>query len=161
MFKKNGCLTLFFLHFMFLILLNFDLQGKTESVKCSREELINFFPQRLVEYVLINAQISEEDALKIAKELSIKDKELAELAEQKALQTNFRVSKSNQKEETTTVYNQIIKDTFTKVLNSYGIKDQNLIQKMFDEIRSERSKHFVQCLHSADKLTSSSLESNE
>ena len=161
MFEKKNYMTLFVCHFAFLTFFNLHLQGSSAPVKCTREELINFFPEKLVEYVLMNGGISEQDALKIAKELSIKDRELAEFVEQKALQTNFRVSKSNQKEETKRVYNEIIKEAFTKVLNSYGIKDQNLIQKMLDEIRLERSKHFVDCLHSGEKLTSSSLEDNE
>lgn len=118
-----------------------------EPVKCTKEELINFFPQQVVEHVLIKAKIPRDKAHKIAVELSQKNMELLNTVEEKSshLQKNLS-NNSNLQDQTIKIYGDTLHDMFTKVLKAYGIDDETQAQNLLEQIRLERSKHFIECL---------------
>lgn len=115
--------------------------------KCTKEELVNFFPEKIVQRVLVENGLSEENAKKIANQLSLQDLTLIKAVEEKAYKMNSNaLSDLSQREKAVEIYAQTVHELFVKTLKPYDITDDAQIQKMLDEIKIERSQLFIECL---------------
>jgi hypothetical protein len=115
--------------------------------KCSKEELMMFFPQPIVKSVLLNAHISENNADEIAKDLANKDRGMAKIVDEKASQFNPNPFKDlSQRDQAIKIYQETLFEVFANVLKSHGINDENQIRSLLDEVRTVKSKQFIECM---------------
>jgi hypothetical protein len=129
------------------------LQGETTEVvlsnamKCTKEELMTFFPQQVVQSVLTHSNMTKEQATDIAQELSQKDKELAKIVEEKADKLEPNPFKDlSQRDLAIRIYRETLYEIFAKVLKSHGITNEDQIQTLLDEIQMAKSKLFIECI---------------
>ena len=119
----------------------------SNSMKCTKEELMRFFPEQVVQSILTKANLSKEQADVIAKELSQKDKELAKLVEEKSAKIDPNPFKDlSQRELAIKIYRETLYEVFAKVLKAHGITNQDQIQNLLDELQDARSKLFIECI---------------
>lgn len=119
----------------------------SNSMKCTKEELMRFFPEQLVSSVLIKAKLPKEQADTIAKELSEKDRELAKLVEEKSAQVDPNPFKNlSHRDLAIKIYRETLYEVFAKVLKANGITSEDQIQTLLDELQEARSKLFIECI---------------
>lgn len=139
-----------------------NLQGETTEVllsnamKCTKEELMTFFPQQVVESILLKTKLPKEQATKIAEELSHKDKELSKLVEEKAAKLDPNPFKDlSQRDLAIKIYRETLYEVFSKVLKAHGVTDEDQIQTLLDEVQVAKSKLFIECIRKQQNATSS------
>ena len=121
--------------------------AEEEPLMCTKEELVVFFPPNLVRSVLIKAHISEDQASKIASELSDKNHELTKLVEEKAEKLHPNpFGDLNQRELAGKIYRETRYELFASVLKAHGITDERHIHALLDKIQVMQSKLFVECV---------------
>ena len=119
----------------------------SNSMKCTKEELMIFFPRQIVESILIKAKLPKEQASSIAEELSQKDQELAKIVENKAANLNPNPFKDlSQRDLAIKIYRETLYEVFAKVLKSHGVTNEDQIQTLLDEMQSAKSKLFIECI---------------
>jgi hypothetical protein len=119
----------------------------SNSMKCTKEELMIFFPQQIVESILVKAKFPKEQALSIAEELSHKDQELAKIVEDKAAKLNPNPFKDlSQRDLAIKIYRETLYEVFAKVLKAHGVTNEDQIQTLLDEMQSAKSKLFIECI---------------
>jgi hypothetical protein len=138
-----------------------NAEAKTETslanLKCSKEELMSFFPQRIVESILIKAKISKEQASVIADELSKKDHELTKFVEEKAAQLNSNSHNNlSQRDLAIKIYRETLYEVFAKVLKAHGVTDEDQIQSLLDQMQEAKSKLFIECIRKQQQISSPS-----
>lgn len=117
------------------------------SMKCTKEELMRFFPEQVVQSILVKRGVPKEKADLIAKELSAKDLELSKLVEEKSEKLEPNPFKNiSQREAAAKVYRETLYEVFSKALKPYGITDKDQIQAMLDDLQEARSKLFIECI---------------
>ena len=117
------------------------------SVHCTKEELMRFFPEQIVESILIKGEIPSDQAKKIAYELSRKDQELAKLVETRSAKLDTHSLKTaTQRDVAIKIYRETLFEVFAKVLKENGITDDDRIQALLDDLQEERSKLFIECI---------------
>lgn len=139
----------FSLNFLLSLLFSIYLVASEESpvsTKCTREELISFFPRAIVEKVLIDFQIQPQVAQQIATKLVNKDREITKIIEEKSSQIHSRSNDNLQRESALKIYVDTIHDAFSSVAHAYGITDEKTIQQILEQIRVLRSKNFIECI---------------
>lgn len=126
------------------------LHGVVEEdglTKCTKEQLMTFFPQQVVESVLVRANLSKDQAASIARELSQKDRELGKLVEDKAAKLESNPFKDlSQRDLAIKIYRETLYEVFAKVLKAHGVKSDDQIQSLLDEVQSAKSKLFIDCI---------------
>ena len=137
------------------ISLIYCLQTETllASPSCTKEELMKFFPQPIVMNVLVtDAHLSEKDAEAISKELAIKDNSLTQLVDEKASQQKPNpFNDSSQRDKAIKIYQETLFEVFAKVLKEHGINDEQQMRSLLDEIRTLKSKMFIECIRQQQK----------
>lgn len=124
---------------------------------CTKEELMAFFPQQVVESVLIKSKIPPEQASEIAKELSQKDRELAKIVEDKAAKLDPNPFKDlSQRELAIKIYRETLYEVFAKVLKAHGVKSDDQIQALLEEMQAAKSKLFIECIRKQTASTDAS-----
>lgn len=119
----------------------------SNSMKCTKEELMRFFPEQLVQNLLIKAKIPKDQADAIALELSKKDRELAKIVEEKSAQVDPNPIKDlSQRDLAIKIYRETLYEVFAKVLKSHGITNEDQIQTLLDDLQDARSKLFIECI---------------
>lgn len=115
--------------------------------KCTKEELMTFFPQPVVQSVLIQANIPQEEATEIAKELSYKNTDLVKQVEEKASKLNPNPFKDlSQRDLAIRIYRETLYEVFAKVLKAHGVTNEDQIQTLLDEMQVAKSKLFIDCI---------------
>ena len=115
--------------------------------KCTKEELMTFFPQQVVESVLIKAKLPSDQATAIAQELSQKDRELAKIVEDKAAKLEPNPFKDlSQRDLAIKIYRETLYEVFAKVLKAHGVKNDDQIQALLEEMQAAKSKLFIECI---------------
>lgn len=130
-----------------------DLQAETtevvlsNSMKCTKEELMRFFPEQVVQSILIKANLPKEQSDAIAQELSQKDRELAKIVEEKSAQIEPNPFKNlSQRDLAIKIYRETLYEVFAKVLKSHGVTNEDQIQSLLDDLQEARSKLFIECI---------------
>ena len=119
----------------------------SNSMKCTKEELMRFFPEQLVQSILSKAHLPKEQAEAIAQDLSKKDQELAKLVEEKSSQIEPNPFKNlSQRDLAIKIYRETLYEVFAKVLKSHGVTNEDQIQTLLDELQEARSKLFIECI---------------
>lgn len=122
---------------------------KKYSLRCTQEELMQFFPTKIVESILIQSNIPKEKAELIATTLSQKEKELSKIMESrsdKSIQSSFDIA--SQRENAAKIYHESLYEVFSKVMKENGITDSNQIKHLLDELQETRSQLFLECIRS-------------
>jgi hypothetical protein len=130
----------------------------SNSMKCTKEELMTFFPQQVVQSVLVKAQLPKDQAASIAEELSHKDRELAKIVEEKAAKLDPNPFKDlSQRDLAIKIYRETLYEIFAKVLKSHGVTNEDQIQTLLDEMQAAKSKLFIECIRKQQASSSSPL----
>lgn len=145
--------TIYSFYFLFALVNALDVHAEEEKelpvnrVNCSKEELLSFFPQPVIEFVLVQAHFSQEEAARIAQELSQKDGELRKLVEKKAAEVSPNpFQNSSQREIASKIYQETVYEVFAGILKTHGITDDRQIRSLLEEMRIIQSKLFVDCI---------------
>jgi glycine cleavage system regulatory protein len=124
----------------------------SNSMKCTKEELMRFFPEQLVQSVLVKANLPKDQADAIAQDLSQKDRELARLVEEKSAQVEPNPFKNlSQRDMAIKIYRETLYEVFARVLKAHGITNEDQIQTLLDELQEARSKLFIECIRKQPK----------
>lgn len=125
-----------------------EAQPSEETLnKCTKEELMTFFPQQVVESVLLKAHVQKEKAESISKELSQKDRELSKIVENKASKMEQNPFKDlSQRDLAVKIYRETLYEVFAKVLKAHGITNDDQIQSLLEEMSAAKSKLFIDCI---------------
>lgn len=117
------------------------------SLECTKEELMTFFPQQVVQSVLIKANLTKEEAATIAQKLSQKDREFSKIVEEKAEKLESNPFKDlNHRDVAVKIYNETLYEVFAEVLKSHGITNDDQIQAFLEKVKGEKSKLFIECI---------------
>lgn len=126
---------------------------------CSKEVLMTFFPQPIVQAVLIKHQVAAGEAEAIAKELSQKNQDIVKLVETKASQMDPNPFKDlSQRDAAIKIFRETLYDVFAGVLKKHGITDEKQIHQFLDDMQEVKGKLFVQCIR---KEQPQAVESNK
>gem|GEM_PF-4690496 len=143
-----------------------DLHAETTEVvlsngiKCTKEELMTFFPQQVVESVLTAAHLPKNQVTAIALELAQKDGELAKLVEAKAAKAQPNpFNNLSQRDLAIRIYRETLYEVFAKVLKFHGVTDEDQIQTLLDEMQAAKSKLFIECIRKQKPKLSPPLSS--
>jgi hypothetical protein len=138
-----------------------DLQAETtetllsNSMKCTKEELMIFFPQQIVQSILTKAKLPPEQVSSIAEELSQKDRELAKIVEEKAAKLESNpFNDLSQRDLAIKIYRETLYEVFAKVLKAHGVTDEDQIQALLDEMQTAKSKLFIECIRKQQAASS-------
>ncbi|MFI0435193.1 MAG: hypothetical protein ACH350_05635 [Parachlamydiaceae bacterium] len=124
----------------------------SNSMKCTKEELMRFFPEQVVHSVLVKAKLPKEQADAIAQDLSQKDQELAKLVEDKSAKVSPNPFKNlSQRDLAIKIYRETLYEVFAKVLKAHGVKNEDQIQTLLDDLQEARSKLFIECIRKQPK----------
>ncbi len=119
----------------------------SNSMKCTKEELMRFFPEQLLESILIKAKLPKDQADAIAQELAQKDSELAKIVEEKSAKVEPNPFKNlSHRDLAIRIYRETLYEVFAKVLKSHGVTNEDQIQSLLDELQEARSKLFIECI---------------
>lgn len=132
-------------------------KSPSSFLNCTKEQLMTFFPQPVVESVLTEAKISAEQVKEIAQELSQQDRELVKRVEEKAVKWDPNpFSDLSQRDLAIKIYNETLYEVFAKVLKAHGISNDAQIQTLLDKIRELKSKLFIECIRNQQSSATSS-----
>lgn len=128
----------------------------SNAMKCTKEELMTFFPQQVVQSVLIKAQLPQDQASSIAEELAQKDREFAKIVEDKAAKLEPNPFKDlSQRDLAIKIYRETLYEVFAKVLKSHGVTNEDQIQALLDDMQAAKSKLFIECIRKQQAKASS------
>lgn len=119
----------------------------TAMDECSKELLLSYFPAAFVNDTLKRFNIPEDKWEGINKSLSIKDKDIVKIVEQKASSMTSNPLKDPQQRQTAVkLFRETLLQVFTDALKENGITDANKFQAMLDDIQQQKAKKFAQCM---------------
>jgi len=131
----------------------------SNSMKCTKEELMISFPQQVVESILIKAKLPQEQAASIAKELSTKDQELNKIVEEKAAKLNPNPFRDlSQRDLALKIHRETLYEQFASVLKSHGVTNEDQIQTLLDQVQRAKSELFLECIRKQHVKPSSDAE---
>jgi hypothetical protein len=117
------------------------------ALECSKEQLMSFFPQPIVQAVLADTDLTQEQIVSIARDLSQKDQELTKRAEQKASKLNPNpFNDLSQRDLSNKIYNETLYEAFAEALKAHGITKDDQIQTLLNKMRETQSKLFIECI---------------
>jgi hypothetical protein len=119
----------------------------SNAMKCTKEELMKFFPEQIVRSILIKAGIPKDQAEQIAQELSLKDQEILKIQEEKVAKLGHNFSHNlSQRDLAQKIYRETLFEIFANVLRAHGVTDENQIQSLLDQLQDARSNLFIECI---------------
>lgn len=120
---------------------------------CTREILMAFFPQPIVQSILIKHHVAENQAKEVAQSLSTKDSEILQSIEKKSAMIKSQpLLDMNQREAAVQLFKETLFEVFSKTLSQYGVKeDQKEITALLDEIQETKGKLFIKCVQAKNK----------
>jgi hypothetical protein len=122
-------------------------ENSSRESLCTKEVLMTFFPKPLIKNVLIQYKISDQEAEKIAQELSTKDQEVVRRVEKKASAMDPNPLKElNEKDAALKLFRETLFEVFAEVLNAHGVEDSDKVRLMLDDMQAAKGKLFVECI---------------
>lgn len=123
-----------------------------ETISCTKEELMMFFPPAIVKSVLVKAQFTQQQADEIAKDLAGNDKKLAKIVDEKAEKENPNPFKDlSQRDQAIKIYQETLFEVFANVLKAHGVNDEHEIHQLLDEVRANKSRMFIECIRKSEQ----------
>ncbi len=127
---------------------------ETGEIRCSKEELLSFFPKQIVEQVLLQFHIPAVKASEVAEELAAKNHELIQMVEQRAATLDPNPFKDpTQREKAIQIYQEVLYEVLAQALKSHEIVGEAQVDLYLQEIRKLKSRLFVQCIRSQNAQT--------
>lgn len=118
-----------------------------DNEECAQEILLAYFPSIFVKETLSKFKVPQEQWEAINRELSIRDKEIIKKVEAKAAKMNSNPLKDpQQRQAAVKIFRETLFENFAEVLKSNGVKDENQIQMMLDDIQQQKAKRFARCM---------------
>lgn len=122
---------------------------EVEEMRCTKEELLSFFPKQIVQKVLIQFKIPALKASEVADELSAKNHVLIQMVEQRAADLDPNPFKDpTQREKAIQIYQEVLHDMLAQALKSHEAGAEEQVDLYLQEIRKVKSQLFVQCIRS-------------
>lgn len=114
---------------------------------CTKQNLMTFFPEPVVKAVLQRYQVPQQDIDAIAKDLAQKDLDVAKAVELKAANMQPNPFKDpSQRDVAHKVFRETLFEVFASTMKAHGMQDEDQLQAILEEIRSTKSKLFVECI---------------
>lgn len=120
------------------------------SKDCTKEILYSFFPEIFVNEALEKNNIPEEKWAKIRKDLKEKDKGIIKSFEEKI--SELPENERSDREIKMEIFRDTLIDTFAEVLENNGIDDEDLIDRIYDDISTSRAKRFQECVKHHEQM---------
>lgn len=119
---------------------------------CSKELLTSYFPEAFVNNTLKSNDVPKDQWDAINKELSVKDKAIIKTVEEKAAKmTPNPLNDPQQRQVAVKIFRETLFDSFAQVMRAHGIKDDQKIQAMLDDIQQQKAKRFGECMENQKK----------
>jgi hypothetical protein len=119
----------------------------SNSMKCTKEELMTIFPKQIVQSILIQAHLPKDKAESIAEALSQKDQEFTKIVEEKAAKVQPNPFQDlSQRDLAIRIYRETLYEVFSKVLKAHGVTNDDQIHTLLDQMQNEKSKRFIECI---------------
>ena len=124
----------------------------TSSEVCSKELLLSYFPEIIVNDTLQRFNIPSDKWGEIKNSLAQRDKEIVYLVEKKAAQMQPNPLKDPQHRHVALkLFRDTLFEVFKEALTSAGISDEAQIKNMLEDIQQQKAKRFALCLDKALK----------
>lgn len=115
--------------------------------ECTKELLLSYFPESMVNDTLKRFNIAQDKWAGIAKSLSSKDKDVVKLVEQKAAAMNPNPLKDpQQRQAAVKLFRETLLQVFSDAMRENGIQDASQFQAMLDDIQQQKAKRFAMCM---------------
>ena len=131
----------------------------TAQDECVRELLLSYFPEPIVSDTLKKFNVPQDKWVAIQQALSVKDKEIVKLVEQKASTMNPNPLKDpKERQAAVKLFRDTLLEVFSNALKDNGITDTSKFQAMLDDIQQQKAKKFAMCMekHKAESKPSQS-----
>lgn len=133
------------------------VKATPSALECSKEQLMSFFPQPIVQSVLADTDLTQDQIATIARDLSQKDQELSKRVEQKASKLNPNpFNDLSQRDLAIKIYNETLYEVFAEALKTHGITQDDQIQILLNKMREMKSKLFIECIRKQQATVPSS-----
>lgn len=114
---------------------------------CTQETLLQYFPEPIVNEVLKGYQVPDQLWPQINQELQAQDLGVIKAVEEKASRISPNpLEGGTQKNAAISIFRETLYEAFAKVMNNYGINEDEQIRAMLDEIQYKKGKLFKQCM---------------
>lgn len=124
-----------------------DQKSGEESMTCSKEVLMTFFPQPIVRAILIRNKVPTDQAETISRELASRDQDIVKMVEKKASQKeNNPFRDFSHREEAIKMFRETLYEVFSSVLKKYGMNDDEKMRTLLDDIQEAKGRLFVECI---------------
>lgn len=115
--------------------------------ECAKELLLSYFPEPIVKETLKRFSIADDKVAGITKSLSLKDKDVVKVVEEKAKNMNPNPLKDpQQRAAAVKLFRETLLQVFTEALKENGITDTSKFQAMLDDIQQQKAKKFAMCM---------------
>ncbi len=117
--------------------------------ECTKELLLAYFPANYVTVTLKKFNVPEEKWKAITSELTIKDKTVLKMVEDKAAKLNpnpFKDRDPAQRQVAVKLFRDTLFQVFSDVLKNQGVNDDKQIQSMLDDVQQQKAQNFKHCM---------------
>lgn len=119
----------------------------SDNEECAQEILLAYFPGIFVRETLSKFKVPQDQWDAINKELSLRDKEIIKKVEAKAAKMSSNPLKDpQQRQAAVKIFRETLFENFAEVMRAHGIKDDQQIQQMLDDIQQQKAKRFARCM---------------
>lgn len=119
----------------------------SDSEECAQEILLAYFPGIFVRETLSKFKVSQDQWDSINKELVQRDKEIIKKVEAKAAKMSSNPLKDpQQRQAAVKIFRETLFENFAEVMRAHGVKDDQQIQQMLDDIQQQKAKRFARCM---------------
>jgi len=118
-----------------------------QDENCSKDLILSYFPENIVNTVLMSYRVPQNSWASINEELHDQDEMILSKVEAKTSQMNPNpLNDPALKAVAVNIFRETLYETFGDVMNKYGIDDEDQIQAMMDEIQYKKAEHFKKCI---------------
>ncbi len=130
--------------FMIMTLLTVTLSADEDL--CTKETLVVFFPQPFVEKTMAKFDVDADLRESILDDLTGKDPEiLATIDSRSEMQGYNPLKDPSKRNETVQLFNQVVLESFTQIMEAHGITDTAQIKDMYSDIQRQKAERFRLC----------------
>ncbi len=124
-----------------------------EEIDCSKEYLLNYFPEVVVNKVLHQYQIPGELWPQINQELQAQEASVVDIVREEASKMKPNpLYDPKQKNVASELFRQALYQIFTNVMNKNGVQREEQISAMMDLIQYKKAKLFNDCIQKKQQM---------
>ncbi|MEC7839548.1 MAG: hypothetical protein VX777_05880 [Chlamydiota bacterium] len=114
---------------------------------CSKDLILSYFPEKIVNNVLQSYNIAQELWPAINEDLKSQDAIIVSKVEDKTKSMNPNPLRDPaQKDIAVNIFRETLYETFSDVMKKYGVDSPEQSQAMMNQIQYEKAEHFKRCM---------------